>query len=249
MENRPKAPVPVNDLNAYPNASTSLKRSEAPKVKTKPKAEPIVDSSKVRIKKQSAWKRAKHRIFEQEGAEIKEYLSVILTQTLKNTISNIVDIVLYGDARHVGRRNDILGGGGVRYGNYVSYNSISNTRSAVNDSRYGVAPRQTARGIVPIDDFFFETYSDAFDVIYKLCTYINDYNVATVADLYGCIKDENGRPLVAPWTYNNRGWTERELGIDAHELIINGNRKTRLIRLTSNGYCLNLPDPVDLDRV
>lgn len=104
MENRPNVSVPVKDLNSFPNASSTLKRRPTEDIpKAKPKQEQIVKSDHVSVKKQSAWKKAKHRIFEQEGAELKNYVvNDVLIPSIKDTISNIVangiDILLYGEA-------------------------------------------------------------------------------------------------------------------------------------------------------
>lgn len=255
MENRPKPQIPINDINSYPNASISAKKSDIEKPKVKPKPEGIVDSANVTMKKKSMWRKAKHRIFEQEGAEIKNYLvNDVFFPTVKEMIStavsNGIDMLLYGEARHISqRRSNIVNGGGVRYGNYVSYNSISSARPYFAGGR-GSSDSSANRRAVAIDDFVFRTYDSAFDVLYKLCTILCDYGVATVNDLYGCIKNEDGEPLTCPWTYQNYGWTDRDIGIDVHEVLENASHRgyrARIIRLGRDGYYLDLPDPHFLD--
>lgn len=232
MENRPNSPVPINDFNNYPNASSSLKKmSEEDKPKAKPKQEQIVETNHVSVKKQSAWKKAKHRIFEQEGAELKNYVvNDVLIPSIKETISNIVangvDILLYGDARHtMSRRQGILGGS-TRYGNYVSYNSISNSKPNNSIARPSVGNSTGIRSRLSLDDFIFQNRMEAMDILDRMSTLLTDYGVVTVADLY----DMCG--LKTPYTYNNYAWKDLS---------------TAGVSLTRDGYLLNLPTPQVLD--
>jgi hypothetical protein len=230
MENRPNAPVPINDLERYPNASYSAKKLEKPdKPKAKPKQEAIVKPGRVSIKKQSAWKRAKHRIFEEEGAELKNYVfNDVLIPSIKATISDIVangiDILLYGEARHIGQRKTNVIGGRLDsiYRNY-SVSSVTNTKPS---NRPVVGSSAAFRHSLSLDDFIFQTRGEAVDILNRMSTILIDYGIVTVADLYdmcGC---------TAPYTYNNYGW--RDLS-------------TAGVSLTRDGYLLNLPTPQILD--
>ena len=230
MENRPNAPVPINDLENYPNASFSAKaKPDLDKSKVKPKQEQVVKDGHVTLKKQSAWKKAKHRIFEQEGKDLKDYVIYdVLIPSIKDTISNIVsngvDILLYGDARHINsKRVGILGG--TRYGNYVSYNSISSNKST-NSIRTPASSNSTLRNNLALDEFIFQTRGEAVEILDRLSTILIDYGVVTVADLY----DLCG--LKTPYTYNNYAW--RDLS-------------TAGVSMTRDGYLLNLPTPQTLD--
>lgn len=230
MENRPNAPVPINDLESYPNASFSAKtKPDLDKSKVKPKQEQVVKDGHVTLKKQSAWKKAKHRIFEQEGKDLKDYVIYdVLIPSIKDTISNIVsngvDILLYGDARHINnKRVGILGG--TRYGNYVSYNSISSNKST-NSIRTPASSNSTLRNNLALDEFIFQTRGEAVEILDRLSTILTDYGVVTVADLY----DLCG--LRTPYTYNNYAW--RDLS-------------TAGVSMTRDGYLLNLPTPQALD--
>lgn len=231
MENRPNVSVPVSDLSKYPNASSNLKRmNDADKPKAKPKQEQIIKDGHVSLKKQSAWKRAKHRIFEQEGAELKEYVvNDVLIPSIKDTISNIVangiDILLYGEARHTNKRQSIFGGT-TRYGNYVSYNSISSNKSSSGGVRDRVASSASVRSRLALDDFIFQNRGEALDILDRMSTILTDYGIVTVADLY----DMCG--LKTPYTYNNYAW--RDLS-------------TAGVSLTRDGYLLSLPTPQVLD--
>lgn len=229
-ENRPQ--IPINDIDRYPNASLSAKRAnDIDKPKAKPKQEAIVKEGSVSVKKQSAWRRAKHRIFEKEGAEIRDYVvNDVLIPSIKDTISNIVsngiDILLYGEARHIGQRRTSIFNGGSRYGNYVSYNSISTGKSNLTGSRSSMVGNTSLRSNLSLDDFIFQTRGEANDVLDRLSTILIDYGVVTVADLY----DLCG--LRTPYTYNNYAW--RDLS-------------TAGVSLTKDGYLLNLPTPQALD--
>lgn len=227
MDDRLKPQIPINS-DPYPNASRkAINANEKPK--TKPKQEAIVDTAKVSTKKQSAWRRAKHRIFEQEGKELKEYVvNDVLIPSIKDTISNMVsngiDILLYGEARHLSqRRTGIFGG--IRNGNYVTYNSNS-TRISSPGVRSGMVSNTVVRNNLALDDFIFETRQDANDVLDHLSTILIDYGIVTVADLYNmCGKN-------APYTFNNYAWKDLS---------------TAGVSLTRDGYLLNLPTPQPLD--
>jgi len=230
-ENRPNAPVPINDLNSFPNASKINKNIKEDKPKVKPKQDQVVKDGHVSLKKQSAWKRAKHRIFEQEGAELKEYvINDVLIPSIKDTISNIVangvDIILYGEARHVSSRRSGIFGGSTRYGNYVSYNSISTNRSNINNVRDRVGSSSAVRANLSLDDFIFQNRKEAVDILDRMSTILTDYGIVTVADLY----DMCG--LKTPYTFNNYGWNDLS---------------TAGVTLTRDGYLLSLPTPQVLD--
>lgn len=232
MENRPNVSVPVSDLNSFPNASSTLKRRPTEDIpKAKPKQEQIVKSDHVSVKKQSAWKKAKHRIFEQEGAELKNYVvNDVLIPSIKDTISNIVangiDILLYGEARHtLGKRQGILGGA-TRYGNYVSYNSISSSKSNNSSAHPSMGSSAGIRSRLSLDDFIFQNRREALDILDRMSTLLTDYGIVTVADLY----DMCG--LKTPYTFNNYAWKDLS---------------TAGVSLTRDGYLLNLPTPQALD--
>lgn len=229
MENRPKPQIPINSVESYPNASTS-RRMELEKPKTKPKQEAIIKEGAVSTKKQSAWRKAKHRIFEQEGKELKNYIinDVLIPsakETISTMVSNGIDILLYGEARHVAQRKPgILGGS--RYGNYVSYNSISSNRTGITTNRPGMASAANLRESLSLDDFIFETRDDANKILSSMSDILSVYNVVTVTDLYDLCK------LKSHYTYNNYGWNDLS---------------TAGVTLTRDGYLLNLPTPYAID--
>lgn len=232
MENRPNVSVPVNNFEAYPNASYSANKLEknAPKPKAKPKQEAIIKPGRVSTKKQSAWRRAKHRIFEQEGEELKHYvIEDILIPSIKDTISNIVangiDIILYGEARHTNNRRSSILERSTRYGNYVTYSSTSNRPASIS-SRGPMGSGAAVRNSLALDDFIFQTRGEAMDILDRLSTILSDYGIVTVADLY----DMCG--LKSQYTYNNYAWKDLS---------------TAGISLTRDGYLLNLPTPQTFD--
>ncbi len=230
MDENIKPPVPINDFNSYPNASLSAKKNEKDIPKAKPKQEAVVSSDHVKIKKQSAWRKAKHRIFEQEGKEIKDYVvnDVVIPaakETLWTAVSNGLEILLYGESRHSTRRPGGLLGG-QRYGNYVSYNSISNNRVNSVGNRPGLGAGASIRNNLALDDFIFQSRGEALDILDRMSTILTDYGIVTVADLY----DMCG--LKTPYTYNNYAW--RDLS-------------TAGVSLTRDGYLLSLPTPQVLD--
>lgn len=225
MENRPNPQIPINSIDSYPNASKA-KNVDANKPKTKPKSEAIIQKDHVTVKKQSAWQKAKRRIFEEEGKELKGYIiDDVLIPSIKEVISNIVsngvDILLYGEVKHIGQRKPTIFGGTSRFGNYINYGSTASRPSIINN-RNGVAPDSTVRRNLSLDDFLFDTKKDANDILDTMSTILIDYGIVTVADLY----DLCG--LSTPYTYNNYGWKDLS---------------TAGVSLTPSGYLLNLPTP------
>ncbi len=229
MENRPNAPVPISSFDTYPNASRAATNENKPKAK--PKQEAIIKEGRVKLKKQSAWRKAKHRIFEQEGKELKEYaIYDVLIPAIKDTISNIVangvDILLYGEAKHINVKRTGILGNSPRY-NYVSYGSINNSNKPTPSSaRRTLSSSSALRNNLALDDFIFQTRGEATDILNQLSTILTDYGVVTVADLYELCG------LRTPYTYNNYAW--RDLS-------------TAGVSMTRDGYLLNLPTPQTLD--
>ena len=227
MENRPKPQIPITNVESYPNAS---RRAAVEKPKAKPKQEAVIKEGAVSTKKQSAWRKAKHRIFEQEGKELKNYIvNDVLIPSIKETISTMVsngiDILLYGEARHVGqKRSGILGGS--KYGNYVSYNSISSNRNSSIVNRPSMASAANLRDSLSLDEFIFDTREDANKILNSMSDILSVYNVVTVTDLYDLCS------LKSHYTYNNYGWNDLS---------------TAGVTLTRDGYLLNLPTPYALD--
>lgn len=231
MENRPKVSVPIKDLESYPNASMSAKSEE----NNREKPAPVVSKSDVTMRKRSAWKNVKHRIFEEEGAEIKNHVfGNIIFPALKDMVGSAIvdalDIMLWGEPHHTARgRSNIVGG--TRYGNYVSYNSFSsnNARTGPNSR---VVNNSGYRNYMDMDDIYFETESKAYNLLSSMRAIIDRYHVISVADMYGLISevgpDGVERPMVAPWTYNNYGW------YDLSTTTIKGDRY---------GFRLVLPAP------
>lgn len=230
MENRPKVAVPINNFESYPNASMSAKSHE-----NRERPTPVVSKDHVTMRKKSAWEKTKHRIFEQEKDEIKDHLfGDILIPALKDTVGSAiidtVDILLYGEARHIGRGRTVQNGG-VRYGNYVSYNSVSNNKSG-SGVRSSMAVHPGPRNYMEMDDIYFESKWKANDLLNSMRSILADYSVISVADMYGLISEKGPdgveRPMVAPDTYNNYGWYDLS-GAD--------------IGYTSYGWRLILPTP------
>ena len=231
MENRPKAPIPINDLESYPNASSAAKKTEY----QKEKHEPVISRSRVTMRKKSAWQKAKHRIFEQEGEEIKEHaITDVIVPAFKNVISTIVidtiDQLLYGEIRHSSTINKTIGGS--RYGNYVSYNSISSPR-ANSGSRYSVGGVSRARNYMALDDLYFETQWEANRLLASMRDILNDFSVISVADMYNLMtetdEDGNTRPVIVSPTYNEYGWFD----LDPKVAYVTYD----------HGWLLRLPDP------
>ena len=240
MENRPNVAVPINNFESYPNASYS-KKLDKPEKETTPKPKGVVPSKHVSFKKQSAWKKAKHRIFEREGQNVKDYvLDEVLIPTgkdvISNLFSNVIDIILYGEPRHSSYTNRNRGyvptGSTVRYGGTV-YNTYSSSslRKPVRET-----PMSNRRNYLNIDEIVFDSKFYAEDIKNIMVSIVNRGQIVTASDLYDMIaeRDETGNlvPTNVPYTYNNYGW-------DCND----GLERCAIIRNPGGGWFIDLPAP------
>lgn len=220
-------PIPANaDMSRYSGKAVQTGTD----IQKKEREKAIVDKGSVHLKKKSGFAEFKHQLFAEEGADLKGYIvNDVLIPTIKSTISDVVsngiDILLYGEARHGKSRITPSGRGG----NYVSYNSIS-SRNDSHGSRGIIRPGTNSsvglRSSLQIDSFVFDTRAKAMEILDRLCTIVDDYGIVAVSDLYDLCGE------VCPYTYNNYGWRDlRNAGIT----------------LVRDGYLLSLPTPQVLD--
>lgn len=219
--------VPINSVSDYPNASFANNPKQAEQQrKQREKQEAVIKEGHVTVKKQNAFRRAKKKIVDEDGQNLKEYVvNDVLIPTVKNTIWDIItnglDILLYGEARH-GKQS---GGAISKNGPYVRYQSISNPRP--NNTGRVISPSGTSiRSALALDDFIFPTRAEANDILYRMCGIIDQYGNVTVADLYDLCN------MRCPYTYNNYVWTDLS---------------TAGVTLVRDGYLLNLPSPRALE--
>lgn len=227
MENdRPPIPSVGSD---YPNASYANTQRLTPQPRpARARQEAVVEKGAVTLKKQSAFRRAKHKIVEENGQTLMSYIiNDVVIPTLKSTfvdvVSNGADIMMYGEARH--GRPSVNGGtrviGGARRDNYTPYNNISSGR-ATSPLRN---PQNSAAGLrdrLALSSFIFETRAAADDVLDRMSTLIDDYGMVSVLNLY----DFCG--LTCPFTYDDYVWTDLSMVA---------------IKAVRDGWLLDLPTP------
>lgn len=158
----------------------------------------------------------------EDTANVKSYIFMdVLVPTIKETVSTIVkdaiDIILFGGS----------GGGSssrTRSGSKVSYRSYYN--GGRNDRR-DTSAYDTPRGRFDYDDIEFSSRGEAQLVIDQLNEIIEEYQFATVADMY----DLAG--LIPPHTSNNYGWTSI--------------RTAEPVRVRGGKYIVKLPKASPID--
>lgn len=227
MENdRPPIPSVGSD---YPNASYANTQRLTPQPRpARARQEAVVEKGAVTLKKQSAFRRAKHKIVEENGQTLMSYIiNDVVIPTLKSTfvdvVSNGADIMMYGEARH--GRPSVSGGtkviGGARRDNYTYYNNISSGRATAPLRN----PQNSAAGLrdrLALSSFIFETRAAADDVLDRMSTLIDDYGMVSVLNLY----DFCG--LTCPFTYDDYVWTDLSMVA---------------IKAVRDGWLLDLPTP------
>lgn len=204
------------EFKAYPGNSNKEKEEQAKREEHRVKK--VVDG-KVKTKRNEGRKLANIFISEDAG-QVKSYVIMdVLVPAIKKAISDIVtdgvDMILYGEKSGKGNR---AGGGTTR----VSYRSYYDDRKGDSRDRY-----RDLRERFDYDDLVFESRSQAEQVRDEMFNMIDNYGVATVADMY----DAAG--LVAPFTSNKYGWTSL--------------RTSEIVRTRGGDYMIKLPKAMSID--
>ena len=186
--------------------------------KTKPAVERVVKTP-ARIDKGSLGKQALQAFFAEDVKEVGQYLLWdIALPSVKNAVSDIftsgIDRLLFGGD-----------GGPQRSRSNKSYTAYSNRtygrREAPTERTYTQRDRREHN----LESIIFATRSEAEDVLNHLIGICDQYDVATVGDLYGMAG------ISQSYTDENWGWRDLRSG--------------RAVR-SRNGYILDLPKPEDV---
>ena len=197
----------------YPDNSHSGRNSASPPDKKVGKV--VTGTAKTR-KKSEAQKFAS-AFLPDDVTSVKSYIfKDVIIPGVKNAIADVVSIMLFGEAGRIGGRKN--------NGSKVSYNRYYDDRR--DDRREYGRPRSA--GGIDYDDIIFETRADAELVLDQLEAVINQYQVASVADLY----DLAGITPPRGYTTNKYGWTD--------------SRSAKVARIR-DGYILQLPRTVQID--
>lgn len=180
--------------------------------KSKKKVEKIV-KTKVKVKKPSKTKELSASIIGEDPQSVFSYvITDVVLPALKNmfadAVSNGVEMLLFGESKSDRTK---------RGGSYVSYNSMYGNNSQ--NRRNTVARRKTCEDIV------FESRSEAEEVLDALTDIVNEYESASIADLYDLVG------VTTDFTDNKFGWYAL------------GGASIRRVR---DGYILDLPKAKEL---
>lgn len=192
--------------NYQPNSHKSKAETNEPAEK---KVEKVITGN-AKVKKKSESHRLGDIFVAKDKAEVTEYIwTDVLVPGIKKIVWEIVtgafDMILFGGN---GRSKKNTNAG------YVSYNSYSGNR------REPPRDESRARTRYSYGELVLETRGDAEDVMDRLNEAIQDYGMATVADMY----DAAG--LTCNYTDNKYGW--RNL------------RDAQIVRVR-DGYMLKMP--------
>ena len=170
------------EIENYPSNSHNLKSAnETARTEERKKVEKVVIGN-VKTKKKNGLGKIFRNVFSEDAQDIKSYLvSDIVVPTIKKTISDTVDMVLYGGKRK-----------GNSMASRVSYRSFYD-EPRTRDTRQTVAYNY--------DDIILETRGEAEGVLSGLNDIIDTYQIASVADLYDLVG------LTGNYTDNKYGWT------------------------------------------
>jgi len=207
--------MPEINKDEFPN--NSRKAREQQKDET-PRVSKVIHGSV--IKKKTSFGHSILQAF--TGDETKSVVDYVIWDVLipaaKNTISEMVstgiEMMLFGEAKGSRSRD--------KNKSYVSYGSYFKKDSDRQPERH----ERVSRNKYNFDEFILSTRGDAQEVLDGLLNQIDDYDVATVADLFDMI-DVPGE------------FTDRKYGWD------NLSRAT-VVRVR-DGYILDLPKPQPLE--
>lgn len=205
-------------LSEYPSNSFSSKEQAEEKKEKKKKVERIVET-KVTKRKQTVGSRLAETFCGDDTANVKDYILYdVLIPAAKSTLSDIVtggiEMLLYGERRSGSNRTSR-----DRGRSYVSY------RSFYEDDRHEPS-RVRRRRKRQFEDIVLEKRSDAEEVLSALVDLVDNFDRATVGDLYEMIGEESN-------------YTDEKWGWD--------NLHAAYVERCREGYLLRLPKPILLD--
>lgn len=202
-----KKTLPEYPSNSHKSKEQGEESSLAPRVEK-------VIAGEVKTPKKSFFKKFISFFISDDVGDVKSHIIFnIVIPAIKHTISDSVDVALLGEN---GRKKSTI----KSYTNY-SGRYISDDQNRRERERYNV------RDAYEIDDIILDNYGDADLVLDALNDRIEQYGMATVADLYDALG------VTANHTDYNYGW--------------NSLRTAKIIRVR-NGYMLSLPRVIPLSK-
>lgn len=198
------------------------------KEKREKKVDKVIKGT-VQKKKKSLGKRVANNLMGEDDVQsVTNYILYdVVIPAAKNTISEMVsggiEMLLFGERKGSRTRRD-------RGRSYVSYDSYHNRRDPRDPVGRGHTQQRTlsrrARTSHNFDDLILSSRGDAEEVLSHLVDLIEDYGMATVADLYDLVD------VTAAYTDSKYGWD---------------NLSTASVVRVRGGYLIKLPKTRVLD--
>lgn len=208
------------------NSRRRIDQEKTTPVVEEPKLSKVVTGTVVRRKK-SLGRRIKETLFSGDSSSVfgyllKEVLVPALQATATDMVTQGIEKAVYGEVRTPNRA--ARGSGYSAPRTHVSYNQPS---SIVRSPSPGVQPRRpvTQPSAFDIGEIILGTKIEAQVVVDKLYETLEQYNCATVANLYDLIGQTSA------YTDHKWGWTDLS---------------TMTVKRVREGYLLILPEPEDL---
>lgn len=203
-------------MEEYKSNSHKARAERAADVPEK-KVEKVV-SGPVKVKKKSGLSKAAGMIISEDAGNVGSYVVMeVLVPAIKKAVKDIVtdgiEILLYGEPR----RDKRSGGINANYVNYSKYSSVDRR-----DSGYRSEPRNR----LAYDDIVVDTRAEAEEVLSQMAALIDQYGVASIADLCDLVGIQH------QYTDNKYGWTNI--------------RNAEPVRV-SNGWLLKMPKVLPID--
>lgn len=199
-------------------------KDETVVIKKDKKIEPIVLAGTVVQQKPSLGRRIAATFSGDDARTVGTYvLFEVLLPAAKTMISDAasqgVERLLFGDGRPSRGRS-----GGSGYTSYGSYHQASKLASRREEPRQAAAPSRKVGAA--FEGIILTTRGEAEEVLDRLQMLIDEYDVASVADLYQLVE------ITGSFTDDKWGWAS---------IAGSGVRRVR------EGYALDLPRPMALD--
>ena len=202
-------------MTEYPGNTNRVKYS---KPEAKPKLQPVAKGSQ---RKTPLGKKLREAFTGDDAHTVGNYVLMdVVLPAVKNMLSDAIsqgaERMLFGESRPRGSS--------VRHPGQISYNRVSTPPRQAAPQAPG--PARRARGNMDFGEIVLPTRYDAEMVLDRLSDVIENYDVATVADLYELVE------ITGSFTDVKWGWTSLR---DAR------------VRQVREGFILELPQPVAID--
>lgn len=210
----------------YPSNSFKSKSEVEQEPVGEKKLEKIVKGN-VTKKKKGLGKKITELFVGEDVGNVSQYILYdVLLPAAKNTIWEMVssgfEMMLFGETRtNKGRVQGI----GKTFVNYAGFSNKTATGYRANERRETPAARTQSRH--SFDDLVFDSRADAVEVLNQLVFLINEYDQATVADLYDLVG------VSGDFTDVKYGWTTLEAA--------------QVRRARGGGFIIDFPKATPLD--